>query len=141
MKSKILFIFALLVILSPTSAQAFNPENGQVFRLTADTWLYINTAEYGSSDEEVSVPIATAPNWVPRISGEYLRYQVLLSERIVAGLDTKAIVLSNAPIEDNRYVVPRGESHSFTLMALITIEGEVPPTEQINLSLEVTSGE
>jgi hypothetical protein len=141
MKSKILFIFALVFILSSSSVHAFNPEDGQAVRLNNDTWLYVNTAEYGSDDEEVSVPIATAPSWMPRITGDYLRYQVRLSNRIVAGLDTEAIVLSGAPIEDGRYVVPVGESYSFVLMALINIPNGVLPNEQIDLSLEVRSGE
>jgi hypothetical protein len=141
MKSKIVGIFAVLILLSPSVTLAFESKNEQVFRLTNDVWLYVNTAQYGSSDREVSLPIATAPSWVPRISGEYLRYQVLLSGRSIAGLDTTAIVLSDAPIVDNRYVVPAGASHSFTLMALVTIPDEVPPTGLIDLSLQVTSGE
>jgi|AntRauTorcE11897_2_1112592.scaffolds.fasta_scaffold14854_2 hypothetical protein len=139
MKSKILFTLALLALLSPNLTLAFTPENGTVTRLTNDTWLYLNVAEYGSPDGEVSLPIATAPSWMPRISGQYLRYQVLLSDQVIAGLDTNAMLLSDAPIDDNRYLVPAGQSHSFILMALITLSDPVSPGEQIDLSLEVTS--
>ena len=141
MKSKTLFIGALLVLCSPSFALAFTPDNGQVTRLTDDVWLYVNTAEYGSSDGEVTIPIATAPSWMPRISREtYLRYRVRIGDRGIAGLDTKAIVLSNAPVVDNQYVVPANESYSFTFIALVRIPDLVPPDQHIDLSLEVTSG-
>jgi len=140
MKSKTIILFALLVLCSPSLSHAFFAENARITQVLADTWLYIITAQYGSDDGEVTMPIAAAPNWKPRVSGEYLRYQVLLSDRPFAGLDTAAIVLSDAPIVDNQYVVPAGASYSFTIMALITIPN-VAQNEQINLSLEVTSGE
>src|SRR6056297_2247290 len=139
MKSKITCIFAVLILLSPSLTQAFTLENQRVVRISTDTWLYTNTAQYGSEDSETVVPIATAPNWKPRISGQYLRYQVLLSGQVIAGLDTAAIVLSDAPIVDNQYVVPAGESYNFTLMSIVTLSDPVLPGEQINLSLEVTS--
>lgn len=141
MKSKMLCVVALLILWTPSQVQAFTAENERVLRLSDDVWLYVNTAEYGSASNEVSVPIATAPNWRPRISGDYLRYQVLLSGRPMAGLDTQAAVLSAAPIKAGRYVVPVNESYRFTLVALITIPGAVLPSERLDLSLEVTSGE
>ena len=140
MKLKITAICAFAILLSPTLSHAFVTETEQVTRLSNDVWLYVNTAEYGSTDQEVRIPVATAPNWVPRINGQYLKYQVLLSDRPFAGLDTAAIVLSDAPIVDNQYVVPADGSYSFTLIALITIPN-IGLDEQVNLSLEVTSGE
>jgi hypothetical protein len=142
MNLKILCAFVVLILLSPKLTLAFAPENDIVLRVTDDTWLYVNTSEYGSDNEEVSLPIAAVPSWVPRISGEYLRYQVLLSDRVFSGLDVSAILLSNAPIKGNKYVVPASETYNFTLIALITIPESSQSTmvgEVTSLSIEVTS--
>ena len=43
MKSKMLFVFVALVLLSPNLTLAFVPENGTASKVSNDTWLYINT--------------------------------------------------------------------------------------------------
>ena len=142
MKSKIFFIFVAIFIASPISALAFETENGKAIQVSSDTWLYVNTHEFGSVDEAVTIPVAAVPNWMPRMSGEYLKYQVLLGDRVFAGLDTSALVLSQAPIVGNQYVVPAGESYSFTFFALLTIpvaEDAPDKSEPVGLSIEVTS--
>ena len=140
MKSKIVIMAMVLCLVSPGVSHAFDPQQGQTTRVSDDVWLFLNTTEYGSAEVAVTVPIAAAPNWVPRISREtYLRYQVRVGERSIAGLDSQSIVLSNAPIVDGQYVVPAGESYTFTLMSLVTIPDQIAPTEQIDLSLRVTN--
>jgi hypothetical protein len=134
---KSLFASLLLggALLLPLSASAFNLENGTTVQLNADTWLHVNTIELGS-DERTSVPIAAEPNWVPRISGEYLRYQVLLAGQPYAGLDSSGLVLSDAPIEDNHYVIPAGEAYDFTFITFLTIPAAQSVTD---VAVEVTT--
>lgn len=140
MKSKIFFIAALLFVCGPSAAHAFDSAQGQTTRVSDNVWLFLNTAQFGSSTAEVTIPVAAAPNWVPRISREtVLRYQVRINERGIAGLDSQSIVLSDAPIVGNQYVVPAGETYNFTFMSLVTIPDEILPTEQIDLSVRVTN--
>jgi hypothetical protein len=100
--------------------------------------VYINQAEYGNQESEVLVPIASVPNWLPRTQGNYLKYQVQVDGRTVVGLDTSSMVLSDATISGNQYLVPAGEKRMFTLMTFIT----VPTTELISpetsVSLSIT---
>lgn len=122
-------------LLLPVSASAFSLENGTAVQLSAETWLSVNTVRL-SADEVSSVPIAAEPNWVPRISGEYLRYQVLLAGQPYAGLESSGLVLSDAPIEGNRYVIPAGEAYDFTFVTFLTIPASQSVTDVV---VEVTT--
>jgi len=140
MKSKIVIVVMVLLLVSPGITHAFDPDQGETTRVSNNVWLYVNTAEYGSIDAEVTIPVAATPNWVPRISREtHLRYQVRINDRGINGLDSNSVVLSDAPIVGNQYVIPAGESYSFTLLSLITIPDQILPTEEIDLSLRVTN--
>jgi len=128
----------LLLAFNPNSAQAFSAEEASVIRVTDNSWLYINQAEYGNTQGETKVPIAAVPSWVPRMQGDYLKYRVRINGQSFAGLDTNAMVLSDATIDGTQYIVPAGEKRTFTLFSIITLPSESETSPETEVSLEIT---
>lgn len=136
----VLFVLALMLFACiPNSALAFSANNASVTRVSDNTWVYINQVEYGNTQGETLVPIAAVPNWQPRMQGDYLKYRVKINDQSFAGLDTNALVLSDATVVDNQYVVPAGEKRTFTLFSVITLPSAAEVSPATSVSLEVTS--
>jgi hypothetical protein len=139
MLHKQLFLASLLAILAlPISVKAFTGD-GDLIRLANNTWVYTETITLGAEANAFKVPIIAVPSWTPRVSGDYLKYQISLNDRPFAGLDTSALVLSTAKIEDTTYVVEAGETAEFTLFSIISLQSDVVTSPDLTLDFEVTS--
>ncbi len=138
MKFNMLLVCAALAWLAPQSSLAFSAGEGTMTPITDNTWLYSATRSYTASTQAMAVPMAAVPDWTPRTSGKYLKYQVLINDKPVAGLESQAIVLSSATITERGYSVPAGESADFTLIAIITLPADIEVSPDLQLDLEAT---
>ena len=130
-------LLVAIALLTPTASQAFSGE-GEFTKLNDSTLLYIETRSQIALNGDVRLPVAAVPNWMPRKTGNYLKYQILINDQVFAGLDSNAMVLSSAQINDGAYVLPTGETTDFTLFLLLTMPEGTEFTESSNIKLEVT---
>jgi hypothetical protein len=127
-----------IALLTPAGAHAFSGA-GDMVQLANNTFLYTESITLSADDNSLEVPVLAVPNWTPRKNGDYLKYQISLNDRPFVGLDTSALILSTAKIEDTTYVVEAGETAEFTLFSIISLPSDVEISPDFTLDLEVTS--
>lgn len=98
---KNIFIVALfsLITFSPFVSEAYEVTDRHMIRLSDTVTMYTLEFKFG---------FLNADMWMP----------MMASRTIKEGNKTSSVVLSTAPIEDNKYFVPMKRNSSFTLLVL-----------------------
>lgn len=132
-------IFAFALVL-PASASAYSTTNQTATRLNADTVLYTITYKFGFLNRELLMPIIAKEALSETTFPNFVEYAIAdETNKIVANVDTKAIVLSNDKdvlVKDGQYYLPKGKAAEFTLMALVKIP-ELALVEDQNIVMQI----
>jgi len=126
-----LFLFLLL----PGSSQAYFTTNQAVYELNDTTVLYTIDFEFGSDLYEIHMPIMAVEKALFDAAASAAGYALVDAEEDVVTAPAHGMVLSTAAIEGLSYVIPRGESRTFTLAVL----ADLSLVENTDLALQVTA--
>lgn len=136
MKQSLFVFFALLLL--PLSSQAFTPNTSSATRVTDDALMYTLTYELGFDKYELRTPVAAHFDKDSKGVGRETTYALLDQGETAIDLGaTAGAVLSTAQIENGHYVVPKGETATFTLLVLVTLPEQV--SENVDPVLTMTS--
>jgi hypothetical protein len=90
---------AFLFILFPNQSHAYGVTDRHITRLSDTLTMYTLTFEFGFLNADMWMPLAS-------------------SKTLKAGNQTASLVLSKAPIQDEKYFVPMKSNAEFTLLVL-----------------------
>ncbi len=90
---------AFLFILFPSQSQAYGVTDRHITKLSPNLTMYTLTFEFGFLNADMWMPIAS-------------------SKTVKEGNTTASLVLSTAPIQEEKYFVPMKENGQFTLLVL-----------------------
>jgi hypothetical protein len=121
MKRYFMGVVLLVLLVLPAQSQAYVSTQKTAIRINDHTFLYLISYEFGHKKYDYRLPIAAV-----RGNGggdTALGYDIMTGTstlRTNAG-QSKAVVLSNAKVENGMYVVPKGTKQKFTLVAFLGI--------------------
>lgn len=114
-------------ILSPQHTEAYYTTHQQVDKVTDQTALYSITYSFGFPDVDAYMPIFAVRDLQNDITNHNLGYSFTPNHTGSSSDGTSvAMVLSDAPIENNMYKIPAGTNQTFTLFAFLTLDKTAP---------------
>jgi hypothetical protein len=93
------FLATLFFVTAPSLSHAYGVTDRAITKLSPTLTMYTLEFEFGFLNAEMWMPMAA-------------------SKTTVGGNTTSSLVLSNEPIQDSKYYVPKGKNGSFTLLVL-----------------------
>lgn len=109
---------ALITLSLPLVSDAYFTSGQHAFSVDDTVGVYTIDFSFGQKNREVSIPIIA--NNTDTHSGDALSYSVRDDEIERAKGTAVGIVLSDAPVKNGMYVVPKGVAKKFTLLVLFT---------------------
>lgn len=133
-KYKLFISTIALCLIAPSVSFAYVSTEQTAARISATEALYTISFRLGFSNRDVYVPIQALRDQTT--SDNALHYTILEDARhtTTTGL-TRAAVISTASVQDGWYVVPRGSSATFTVLATLTTD---PSAAEADYALKVT---
>lgn len=124
-KLKLFGVFTALSLLAPATSEAYFTTNQSAYKLTDTTALYTVTYKFGFAERGLYMPIMAERDNSDETAQYQAKYQILdqADEVITTGM-SNGLVLTSSPdvdIKDGQYYLEPGESASFTLIALLTL--------------------
>jgi len=134
---KISGLALLFVLVIPTGAEAYRFVDSSAVQVSPDTYLLTHTYTAGFLNEDAHVPIVAAQDHLT--AADYPRVEFAITgvaDTVLQAAKVNALVLSNATIDDNRYLTTEGTRETFTLFALVTLPQALSGDNAIALSME-----
>lgn len=141
-KIKTLVLFVGVLIIMPNFTFAYFTTGQSATKVNDNTLLYTITYQFGMKNSALRMPIGAVRGLEFGTTSPYLGYELLQdSETPITGGESYSLVLSNAKVVDNEYLIPSGQAAEFTLVTLVHLPDNFVPetTKDYDLSLLVTS--
>lgn len=114
--------FVFFFMLLPQSGEAYVSTKQSAIRLSDDALLFLVTYEFGHDTFAYNMPVIAKRG---SESSGVVGYDILSDGKLRTNIgETAAVVLSDAKLENNMYVVPAGESKEFTLVTFLKLPAE-----------------
>lgn len=107
-------------------AEAYRPETTQVTAFANNTYLITHTFTSGFLNEASTIPLL-ASIAEPKTEDNTITYFSLTAPVALNASATTALILSDAPIMNNQYVIPAATRATFTLLTIVTLPTAVDP--------------
>jgi hypothetical protein len=110
------------VITTAHSVEAYQTTGQEAFTVDEHTGVYVINFAFGHGKYDISIPVHAGRS--TEKSDTSVSYDVLSNTEETSGSST-GIILSDAPLRDGMYVVPKGKMMNFTLLVFYTPKSTV----------------
>ena len=120
MKHITTFIFVVFLLLGtiPTNTDAYFTTGQNAFTVDNKTGVFTIDFAFGHKNYDVYIPVLAIHNGNP--SENQLSYALQGNDNETAKGSSVGIVLSDAPVKNGMYVIPKGKSATLKLLVLFT---------------------
>lgn len=128
----------LFCFIFPTATFAYFTTSQSAIALNENTILFSIKYKFGMVNSDLEMPIGAIRN--AEFNGEktYLGYELFADGQKVSTIGAAGLVLSNAKVDKNKYLVPKGASEEFQLIVIAKI-ADISLLKNPDLLLKVTS--
>jgi hypothetical protein len=132
--SRVVFVLLMAVLIIPNASLAYVTTKQTSIRLNENNILFLVSYKFGHTEFSHRLPMA-AVRGVKNANA--VSFDILSEGKLRTNVgNTMSIVLSNASVENGKYLVEKGASKEFTLLTLLTLpEGRTSSTTDYGLAV------
>lgn len=129
-------IFAALLLILPASASAYISTGQQAIRVNDTTALFFIEYEFGHESHDLFLPVLAKRGQDHGTEAKTIGFELLEEGSFVnENASVQAAVISEAPIENGMYKVPKGYATTFRFAAIVTTD---PDADEVDYSIQIT---
>lgn len=129
-------LLVMLLLVPAGGADAYRYVESSAQQVSVNTYLLTHTYTAGFLNEDVRTPIAASLDYLTEDTYPQVGFSVAGESALLAGAQVKAVVLSDAAIQDNQYLTTAGVRDTFMLIALVTLPSQGYSTADLSLVME-----
>jgi len=132
MKSYVIYTaLAVLALVAPTAADAYEVKSHQTWQVNETTTLYAIEFSFGHGTHDFYIPTSTSRNQAWGTDNKTVGYEILEDSQTVSNDGASiGMITSNAELSsDGLYYIPKGAKETFTLYVALTLPANAPEAD------------